>query len=118
MANIFFENGIRPSKKTAGLLAAAIISDTLLFKSPTSTNVDRIVLDRLAQIADIDIEKFALEMFKYGTSWPGKSPEEILTQDFKIFTYDNSKIGVSQVHTMDSQSINDLKEPIIAAMKK
>lgn len=118
VANIFFENGIRPSKKTAGLLAAAIISDTLLFKSPTSTNVDKIVLERLAQIADIDIEEFALEMFKYGTSLAGKSPEEILTQDFKIFTYDNSKIGVSQVYTMDSQSINDLKEPIIAAMEE
>jgi len=118
VANIFFENGIRPSKKTAGLLAAAIISDTLLFKSPTSTNVDRLVLERLAKIADIDVEEFALEMFKYGTSLAGKSPEEILKQDFKVFTYDNSKIGVSQVYTMDSESLDDLKDTIIAAMEQ
>ncbi len=118
VANIFFENGIRPSKKTAGLLAAAIISDTLLFKSPTSTNVDRLVLERLAKIADIDVEEFALEMFKYGTSLAGKTPEEILKQDFKVFTYDNSKIGVSQVYTMDAESLDDLKETIISAMEQ
>ncbi|MBR0574730.1 putative manganese-dependent inorganic diphosphatase [Proteiniclasticum sp. BAD-10] len=117
VANIFFENGIRPSKKTAGILAGAIISDTLLFKSPTSTNIDRIVLDRLAQIADIDVEDFALEMFRYGTSLAGKTPEEILKQDFKIFTYDNARIGVSQVYTMDAQSLKDLKAPILAAME-
>ncbi len=117
VANIFFENGIRPSKKTAGLLAAAIISDTLLFKSPTSTNVDRVVLDRLAKIANIDVEDFALEMFKYGTSLAGKTPEEILKQDFKIFTYDDKKVGVSQVNTMDSDSLHDLKEPILKAME-
>lgn len=118
VANIFFENGIRPSKKTAGLLAAAIISDTLLFKSPTSTNVDRLVLERLAKIADIDVEEFALEMFKYGTSLAGKTSEEILKQDFKVFTYDNSKIGVSQVYTMDSESLDDLKDTIVAAMEQ
>ncbi|MBO1265723.1 putative manganese-dependent inorganic diphosphatase [Proteiniclasticum sp. SCR006] len=118
VANIFFENGIRPSKKTAGLLAAAIISDTLLFKSPTSTNVDRLVLQRLAQIADIDVEEFALEMFKYGTSLAGKSPQEILKQDFKVFTYDSSKIGVSQVYTMDSDTIDELKGTIIETMEE
>ncbi|NCC78861.1 MAG: putative manganese-dependent inorganic diphosphatase [Clostridia bacterium] len=118
VANIFFENGIRPSKKTAGLLAAAIISDTLLFKSPTSTNVDRLVLQRLAQIADIDVEEFALEMFKYGTSLAGKSPQEILKQDFKVFTYDSSRIGVSQVYTMDSDTIDELKDIIIETMEE
>lgn len=118
VANIFFENGIRPSKKTAGLLAAAIISDTLLFKSPTSTNVDRLVLQRLSQIADIDVEEFALEMFKYGTSLAGKSPQEILKQDFKVFTYDSSKIGVSQVYTMDSDTIDELKGTIIETMEE
>ncbi len=118
VANIFFENGIRPSKKTAGLLAAAIISDTLLFKSPTSTNVDRVVLDRLARIANLDVEEFALEMFKYGTSLAGKTPEEILKQDFKVFTYDDKKMGVSQVYTMDNETLNDLKEPIKHAMEE
>lgn len=118
VANIFFENGIRPSKKVAGLLAGAIISDTLLFKSPTSTQVDRIVLDRLAQIADIDVEEFALEMFRYGTSLAGKSPDEILTQDFKVFTYDNAKIAVSQVYTMDPGAVEEMKPDILEAMEE
>lgn len=117
VANIFFENGIRPSKKIAGILCAAIISDTLLFRSPTATNVDRMTLERLAMLADIDVNSFALEMFKYGTSLAGRSPDEILNQDFKVFTYDDEKVGVAQVYSMDADSIKDLKEPLIEAME-
>ncbi len=113
VANIFFENGIRPSKKVAGLLCGAIISDTLLLKSPTATIVDEIILKRLAEIASIDIEKFAQEMFKAGTSLEGKSPKELLYQDFKIFNMGNFKVGVGQITTtyMDGFTplINDLK---------
>lgn len=113
VANIFFENGIRPSKKVAGLLCGAIISDTLLLKSPTATIVDEIILKRLAEIASIDIEKFAQEMFKAGTSLEGKSPKELLYQDFKIFNIGNFKVGVGQITTtyMDGFSplIDDLK---------
>ncbi|MBP1919504.1 putative manganese-dependent inorganic diphosphatase [Youngiibacter multivorans] len=116
VANIFFENGIRPSKKIAGILCAAIISDTLLFRSPTATNVDRMTLERLAMLADIDVNSFALEMFKYGTSLAGRSPDEILNQDFKVFSYDDEKVGVAQVYSMDADSIMDLKEPLIEAM--
>lgn len=113
VANIFFENGIRPSKKVSGILCGAIISDTLLLKSPTATIVDEIILKRLAEIANIDIEKFAQEMFKAGTSLDGKSPKELLYQDFKIFNIGNFKIGVGQITTtyMDGFTplINDLK---------
>jgi manganese-dependent inorganic pyrophosphatase len=113
VANIFFENGIRPSKKVAGLLCGAIISDTLLLKSPTATIVDEIILKRLAEIASIDIEKFAQEMFKAGTSLEGKSSKELLYQDFKIFNMGNFKVGVGQITTtyMDGFTplINDLR---------
>ncbi|MEW8992985.1 putative manganese-dependent inorganic diphosphatase [Clostridium sp.] len=113
VANIFFENGIRPSKKVAGLLCGAIISDTLLLKSPTATIVDEIILKRLSEIASIDIEKFAQEMFKAGTSLEGKSSKELLYQDFKIFNMGNFKVGVGQITTtyMDGFTplINDLK---------
>jgi manganese-dependent inorganic pyrophosphatase len=113
VANIFFENGIRPSKKVAGLLCGAIISDTLLLKSPTATIVDEIILKRLAEIASIDIEKFAQEMFKAGTCLEGKSTKELLYQDFKIFNMGNFKVGVGQITTtyMDGFTplINDLK---------
>lgn len=118
IASIMFENGRRPSKKIAGILAAAIISDTLLFKSPTSTTTDRIMLERLARIADLDVEKFAMEMFKAGTSLIDKTPEELLNQDFKVFTINENRVGISQVYTMDLESLKDLKEDLISAMEE
>ncbi len=118
VASIFFENGIRPSKAAAGLLCAAIISDTLLLKSPTSTIVDEIVLKRLSQIANLNLEEFAKEMFKAGTSLEGKSAEEIFYQDFKTFTLNNYKVGVSQVGTMYIDGFDPLKEDIINLMNK
>ena len=109
IGSIFFENGIRPSKKIAGILCAAIISDTLLFKSPTATNVDKMVLKRLAQIADLDVEIFAKEMFKAGTSLIDRTAEDVFHQDFKIFNLGNMKIGVSQINTMDIESFLPIK---------
>ena len=117
VASIMFENGRRPSKKIAGILSAAIISDTLLFKSPTSTNTDKIILERLARIADLDVEEFAMEMFKAGTSLVGRTPQELLTQDFKVFTVNDSKIGIAQVYTMDPESLSGMKSDLIEAME-
>ena len=116
IASIMFENGRRPSKKMAGILSAAIISDTLLFRSPTSTNVDRMILERLARIADLDVEKFAMEMFKAGTSLVGKTPQELLSQDFKTFTIGKDKVGIAQVYTMDPDSLKDMKTDLILLM--
>ncbi len=118
VASIMFENGRRPSKKIAGILAAGIISDTLLFRSPTSTNTDKIMLERLARIADLDVEVFAMEMFKAGTSLTGKTPEELLSQDFKAFTINDNKIGIGQVYTMDPDSLKDMKNDLINLMEE
>ena len=118
VASIMFENGRRPSKKIAGILAAGIISDTLLFRSPTSTNTDKIMLERLARIADLDVEVFAMEMFKAGTSLTGKTPEELLSQDFKTFTINDNKIGIGQVYTMDPDSLKDMKNDLINLMEE
>jgi len=117
IANIFFENGIRPSKKTAGLMSAAIISDTLLFKSPTSTTIDKITLERLAEIADIDVQDFATNMFKAGTSLKGKTVDEIFHQDLKIYNVLGYKIGVSQVGTMDIERFSPMKEEMLKLME-
>ena len=118
VASIFFENGIRPSKSAAGLLCAAIISDTLLLKSPTSTLVDELTLNKLSQIADLNIEEFAKEMFKAGTSLEGKTAEEIFYQDFKPFTLNTFKVGVSQVGTMYIEGFDPLKDDMIELMNK
>jgi manganese-dependent inorganic pyrophosphatase len=118
VASMFFENGRRPSKKIAGILSAAIISDTLLFKSPTATKTDKIILKRLEKIADIEVDKFAMEMFKEGTSLVGKTPEELLEEDFKIFTINEETIGISQVYTMDPESLTEMKDDLLELMEK
>lgn len=117
ISSIFFENGIRPSKKIAGILASAIISDTLLFKSPTSTNTDKLMLKRLSEIADINVDSFASEMFKAGTSLQGKSVNEIFNQDFKTFKMSSLKVGVGQIITMDREGFNSIKADMISYME-
>ncbi len=117
VASMFFENGIKPSRKIAGLLCAAIISDTLLFKSPTSTNADKHALKRLANLANIDPETFAKQMFKAGSSLEGKTPDEILNQDFKAFTIGGIKVGIGQVSTMDVESFNPIRKDMLDLME-
>jgi manganese-dependent inorganic pyrophosphatase len=116
VANMYFENGIRPSKNIAGILCAAIISDTLMFKSPTCTYYDRNTAERLSEIASIDMNDFAISMFKAGTSLQGKTPEEIFYQDFKEFTLGKYKIGISQINTMDTENLGDLRISILEYM--
>lgn len=116
VAKCFFENGIRPSRKAAGLLCGAIISDTLLFRSPTCTPQDKYICNKLAEIAGINIEEFAKEMFKAGTSLKGKTVEQIFNTDFKPFTIEGTKVGISQVNTMDIDGFMPLKEEMLNYM--
>ncbi|MBX7370491.1 putative manganese-dependent inorganic diphosphatase [Clostridium chauvoei] len=117
VAKSFFENGIRPSKQAAGLLCGAIISDTLLFRSPTCTNQDKHICKKLAEIADINIEEFAKAMFKAGTSLKGKTVEQIFNQDFKPFSIEDTKVGIAQVNTMDIEGFMPLKEDMLKYME-
>lgn len=119
VAKCFFERNITPSKEAAGLLCGAIISDTLLFKSPTCTPQDIEICKKLAEIAGInDINAFAKEMFKAGTSLQGKTVEEIYNQDFKPFNIGDYKIGVAQVNTMDIDGFMPLKNDMLEYMDK
>ncbi len=114
----YFELNMTPSKEAAGLLCGAIISDTLLFKSPTCTEQDKIVCKRLAEIAGIEsLENFAKEMFKAGTSLKGKTVSQIFNQDFKPFTMGEVKVGVAQVNTMDIDGFMPLKDEMLSFMK-
>ena len=118
VAKCYFENGIRPSREIAGLLCGAIISDTLLFRSPTCTEQDKYICNKLAEIAGINLEEFAKEMFKAGTSLQGKTVEQIFNQDFKPFTIGDTKIGVAQVNTMDIEGFMPLKDDMLSYMSK
>ena len=89
----------------AGLMLAGILSDTLLFKSPTTTIDDKFAVFNLADIAKIDYVGFAKKMFEAGSSLVGKTTEEIIFGDFKNFNIDNKKIGVSQLSTTNASDI-------------
>ncbi len=115
---MYFEKGVVPSKEIAGILSAAIISDTLLLRSPTSTDTDRRMLERMARIAGIDIESFAMEMFKHGTSIEGKSPDDLLNEDMKQFDIYGEPIRVAQVFTMDLDGLVNIKEDLVNSMEE
>ncbi|MEA3424318.1 MAG: putative manganese-dependent inorganic diphosphatase [Bacillota bacterium] len=114
---MYRESGYHPEKDVAGLLLSGIISDTLNFKSPTTTNIDKEVTLKLNEILKLDIDSFAKEMFKVGTSLEGLSIEEIFYRDFKTFDVENGKLGVSQVFTLDIDNVMDRSEGIVEFIK-
>lgn len=115
---MYFEQGITPPKNIAGLLASAIISDTLLFRSPTTTDTDKQILMRLARIAEIDVEAYSMEMFSAGTSLLGKKPSDILNTDSKMFTIDDNKVKVSQTFTTNLEELGEMEEKILVRMEE
>ncbi len=110
---LYTESGIKIPKDIAGVMLSGIISDTLKFTSPTTTEMDKNVAHILARIAEIDIDKYSIEMFKAGTKLEGKTTEEIVLSDMKVFPIDEEKIAVAQVFTLNSEEIlNNKKEYI------
>lgn len=112
--NMYKENNVEIPYEIAGLLLSAILSDTLLFKSPTTTEMDKIAGEELSKIAKIDMEKYAMDMFKAGTSLDGLSVEEIVNMDFKEFDMNGKKVGIGQVFTMDIDSIFAKKDEFLS----
>lgn len=107
---MYMEQGVEVDKQTAGLLLAEIISDTLMFRSPTCTAVDKMEAEQLAKIAEVNIEELATAMFEAGSDFSSKTTEEIFYQDFKIFTLDDMAFGVSQVSAVSRKQLNSIKE--------
>lgn len=116
IANMYFDSGITPSKKMAGLMCSAIISDTLNFKSPTSTYIDKVTAEKLAEIAGIDINSYSLQMFKAGSTLKGKTPREILCEDFKEIDINKYRVGIGQVYTIDIESVEDIRNSVLSFM--
>ena len=107
---MYLENQIQIPPEIAGLMCSAIISDTLLFRSPTCTPLDRQAATDLAKLAGIDMESYAKDMFNAGSDLKHKSPEEIFYQDFKKFTAGTITFGVGQITSMNQDELNDIKQ--------
>ena len=111
------ENNVEVDKKIAGLLCSAIISDTLMFRSPTCTPKDKKAAEELAKIAGIEIQEHAEKMFRAGSSLADKTPEEIFYQDFKKFSGNDKNFGAGQISSMDKTELEQLRPKIAAYME-
>ena len=118
VAKCYKESGVEIPQDMAGLMLGAIISDTLLFKSPTCTPTDTKMAKELAAIAGVDIQEFGMSMFKAGTSLVGKTVEEIFNQDYKKFTFGDLSAGVAQVNTMDIEGFAPYKKDMLDYMEQ
>lgn len=115
---MYCESGTEIDRKTAGLLCSAIISDTLLFRSPTCTPVDRAAAEAVAKIAQINLEELASQMFAAGSKLKGKSDAEIFYQDFKRFSAGKVSFGVGQITSLNADELEKLKNRMLPYMEK
>lgn len=109
---MYEEKGVALPKQIAGLLLSAIISDTLMFRSPTCTALDKAVAEKLAEIAEVDIEEHAKKMFRAGSDFKNKTTEEIFYQDFKVFHTDDCDFGVAQISAMSREELDRIGEQL------
>ena len=116
--DMYQENKVVPDKTIAGLLCAAIISDTLMFRSPTCTWLDRKAAEELSKLAEVEIEILAENMFQAGSNLKGKTAEEIFYQDFKRFTVGDVKFGVGQINSMNVEELGELRERLTPYFKE
>ncbi|NLK51993.1 MAG: putative manganese-dependent inorganic diphosphatase [Syntrophomonadaceae bacterium] len=118
ITRLFLEHQITPDPRVAGLLCAGILSDTVLFKSPTTTEQDRQMVQILAPKAGIDPEVLGRDMFRASVSQEGRSPEDLFYEDFKEFILGEEKVGVSQIEVMELEVLQPLREALKAVMEK
>ena len=114
--SLYNENNISIPFEIAGLMLSGIISDTLKFTSPTTTEYDKFVAQKLSLIANISIDNYATEMFKAGTDFKGKTVDEIIQGDIKNYEVNNKRISISQVITLSSDEILERKDEYIKAL--
>ncbi len=114
---MYVEYGVEIDKSIGGLLCSAILSDTLMFRSPTCTDIDRTAAEMLAIIAGIDIQQHAENMFRAGSSLRDKSTEEIFYQDYKKFSCNGIDFGAGQITSMGGEELEELKPKILSFME-
>ena len=115
---MYQENGVKISKKIAGLLMAAIISDTLMFRSPTCTSIDRMAAEKLSEICGVEIEEFAIDMFSAGSDMSSRTPKEIFNQDKKKFQVGDHSFIVAQINSMNAIELEEVKEKLVPYLEE
>ncbi len=113
---MYQETGITPDKAIAGLMLSAILSDTLMFKSPTCTSIDRAQAEKLALIAEVNIHEYASALFEAGSNFKNKSLEEIFFAAFKTFDNSDASFGVSQISSVSEKQLLSLVPKLKAFM--
>ena len=115
---MYQENRVQIPKNIAGLLMAAIISDTLMFRSPTCTSIDRAAAEKLSEICGVEIEEFAIDMFSAGSDMSSRTPKEIFNQDKKKFQVGDHGFMVSQINSMNAIELEEIKEKLIPYLEE
>lgn len=115
---MYQENGVEIPKNIAGLLMAAIISDTLMFRSPTCTDIDRKAAEELSGICGVEIEEFAVDMFGAGSDLSSREPEDIFRQDMKRFEVNDIEFCVSQINSMNSIELKEIQEKLVPYLEE
>ena len=118
ISRMYEEHGVEIPPQMAGLLLSAILSDTLMFRSPTCTPLDVEAAKRLAAIAGIECESYAREMFAAGSDLQARTPEEIFYQDFKQFEFGDWNIGIGQITSMSSEELGHIKQRLMPYMEQ
>ena len=118
VTQMYRENGVEIEPHIAGLLCSAIISDTLMYRSPTCTPVDKATAEELAKIAGIEVEEYAKKMFKAASNLKDKTPKEIFHQDFKKFVGGDMTFGVGQITAMTDEELEEIKEILLPYMRE
>lgn len=115
---MYQENQMEIPKNIAGLLMAAILSDTLMFRSPTCTSIDQAAAEQLSSICGVEIEEFSMDMFSAGSDMSSRTPEEIFNQDKKKFQVNEHEFIVAQINSMNSIELGEIKEKLVPYLEE
>ena len=118
VSQMYEENGVEIDPTNAALLCSAIISDTLMFRSPTCTSIDRAAAEKLSEICGVEIEEFAIDMFSAGSDMSSRTPKEIFNQDKKKFQVGDHGFMVSQINSMNAIELEEIKEKLIPYLEE
>ncbi|GAB6100000.1 putative manganese-dependent inorganic diphosphatase [Halanaerocella petrolearia] len=118
VAKLYQEEGVELDNQTAGLLLSAILSDTVIFRSPTCTATDKRIATDLAEQLDVEIEEYGKEMFKAGSVVNQLEPKELITNDYKEYEFAGETIGVGQIEIMDVNEVDDIKDNILTGIEE